>query len=1024
MKNMNTPKAWNRPILGAAAVALFGTAGYLAVNSDASREIEKNRTTSGVSPRGSDPDLLLHGLPGVANADGKSLGIPNAASGGRAAAVRVVFEAAEPAHGSPILAAGTNPDADKGRVVKLNAVALQKWKNISQGEKISIPSVSGEALEGEVNLVRQDGNWLRLGGSLLGGRGSFIFNTDFNEVTGLVLMPEAGIGYQIQMDSGAVVLVEKRLSSLLCFAGTNPAAVAASSDGLARNRVASARIAPILNTRPGAKGVIYVDFDGETVSDPFWTSGSAINAAPSTLTSEQITEVVGLVAQDYAPFDVTVTTDAALYAATPAGLRMHVVITPTDDAAPGAGGVAYINSWSGAGKGFSSDVVCWVFNQSVKGVAEALSHEVGHTLGLYHDGQTNGTEYYSGHGGGLTASTSWAPIMGVGYYRSLVQWSKGEYVLANNTEDDLVAIGRSANKFGLIQGDLPNGVKNLSLVGNTFQNEGLIRNADSVDIYKFTTSGGQFVATAQPSASETDLDLSLELSDNSGATLQLSDLPSALSAVVNKSLAAGSYQLKVRSAGTGGIPVGGYSTGYSSYGSVGRYVLSGSLEGGSSVPVFTSPGNVTAAVGARLSYSIGVSGGATVSVISSVLPAGLSFDANSLLLSGTPTVATGTGSAGTPDGPGLLKLKATNASGSATADYVINVSKAGTPLAEAFPGGSVSTSPTAPWSAISVMRADGVIGTVAQSGLIANRGSTKVTFDYTVPGASNTKAATLLTFYWKASTERLGNGNRSGDFVQCLVNGRLASDADSGKALMLSGETGWVKQSVRIQGAGAQRVEFLYTKDASLSAGQDKVWVYATSIGQAPVVVSQPTSLKLPEGTTSFTLKAEVSGADTIVWKKDFATLGDGATATGSVVMGAKTATLNLTNIGAGDMGRYWLEARNAFGGVATSSVLVAVSAPPVVTQQPVAPVALKVGDPLTLTVNVGGATPMTYRWFKDGVAMASKKSDTGAISYTLARTTASAAGTYKVSVVNQFGTVTSNEITVSFSAGALKAAR
>jgi hypothetical protein len=322
-----------------------------------------------------------------------------------------------------------------------------------------------------------------------------------------------------------------------------------------------------------------------------------------------------------------------------------------------------------------------------------------------------------------------------------------------------------------------------------------------------------------------------------------------------------------------------------------------------------------------------------------------------------------------------------------------------------------------------MQRADGTLGTVAKSGLIANRGSTKVTFDYTVPGASKTKAVTLLTFYWKASTERIGNNRRSGDFVQCLVNGRLADDAESGKTLLLGGETGWVRQTVRIQGTGSQRVEFVYSKDASLSSGQDRVWVYATSIGQAPVMVTQPTPQKLPQGATSFVLNAEVSGADTLVWKKDFATLGDGPTATGSFVAGAKTAALNLTNIGAGDMGYYWLEARNAFGGVVTNPVQVVVIAPPVITQQPSAPIGLRVGDPLILTVNVGGAGPLSYRWFKDGIPMASKKSESGTISYALGKTTTSAAGTYKVTVANQFGTVTSNEITVSFSAGA-RAAR
>lgn len=37
------------------------------------------------------------------------------------------------------------------------------------------------------------------------------------------------------------------------------------------------------------------------------------------------------------------------------------------------------------------------------------SHEVGHSVGLYHDG-VNSSSYYWGHGSG---ATSWAPIMGV-----------------------------------------------------------------------------------------------------------------------------------------------------------------------------------------------------------------------------------------------------------------------------------------------------------------------------------------------------------------------------------------------------------------------------------------------------------------------------------------------------------------------------------------------------------------------------------------------------------------------------------
>ena len=69
---------------------------------------------------------------------------------------------------------------------------------------------------------------------------------------------------------------------------------------------------------------------------------------------------------------------------------------------------------------------------SDKIIAEAASHEIGHNLGLSHDG-TSTQGYYGGQG-------AWAPIMGVGYSYSISQWSKGEYFDANNQEDDLQII--------------------------------------------------------------------------------------------------------------------------------------------------------------------------------------------------------------------------------------------------------------------------------------------------------------------------------------------------------------------------------------------------------------------------------------------------------------------------------------------------------------------------------------------------------------------------------------------------------
>jgi hypothetical protein len=1018
MKTQNTLKVLRRNLLGMATVVGVGATAYLLQRDDG---IQTKGASSG-SARGGDTGVAAGPQNGPSGSSRGNAALQVPAKGG--ANSQVLLQMIGQPSGSPLVAAGTNPDADKGRVAKLSAVALAGWSGLHAGDVVQLPGFdAAEPMEGAVNVVQFDNGWIRVGGELKGRDGSFSLNTNGSEVSGRILLPGTGVGYSIRMDAGTPVLVETRMSTLVCYPGMNPQTAAVTSDGMARKAVAAAITVPVLNTRPGAKGVIYVDFDGESVSDPDWNGGRAINAAPMNFAADEVAQVLAISAQDYASFDVTFTTDRALYNATAVGARMRVIVTPTDTAAPGSGGVAYIDSWSGAGNGgFKTDAVCWVFNQSVRSVAEALSHELGHTLGLNHDGQTNGNEYYTGHGGGMTTPTSWAPIMGVGYSRRLVQWSKGEYARANNTEDDLAIIARPANRFGYLQSELVNGVKSLSLNGSTFQNTGLLRNQDSVDVYGFTTTGGTVTASVLPEAADTNLDAKLELQDAIGNTLQLADAPTVLGASLNKTLAAGSYKLVVRGAGTGLKPAGGYSTGYSAYGSTGRYLLSGNLQGGASLPAFTSSRAITGSVGAPLSVSIGVSGGATVKVDSSVLQVGLAFDAKNLLLSGIPTKATGTGTPGAADGPGLLRLVATNASGSATGDFAITVLPASLPLADAFPaGGVVSTSAAAPWAGISMERADGSVGTVARSGLIANQAVSTLAFDYTPPVVSRS-GGSVMTFYWKASTEPLGNRNRSGDFVQCRVNGMLAADTQTGKALVLSGETGWVKQTVRLRASGTQRVQFSYTKDASLSAGQDRVWVYVSGIGQLPVVSDQPTSVQLKAGETSFTLNAAVTGAESMIWKKDFVTLADGTSETGSVLSGTNTPVLKVSNAGGADVGYYWLEARNANGSVITVPVTVVIAVAPVITQQPAAPVGLRVGDPLLLTANVSSASRVRFRWLKDGSPVAFGIAEAGMLGLSVPKTKANAPGKYQLIVSNAYGEVASVEVTVAFSTATVEA--
>ena len=228
----------------------------------------------------------------------------------------------------------------------------------------------------------------------------------------------------------------------------------------------------LLHTRPGASNVLYLDFDGHTFADTAWGSGEFVglpfdpseNDNPATVASftqdelTRIHEIWHRIAEDYAPFNIDVTTEEPTTFTSTTG---HLLFTHDTDANgrampnQGVGGTAFVNVFGNFYylSKYSPALVYYTnLSSSSYGLpnynADAASHEFGHNLGLAHDGVSGGDDYYSGHGTGLV---SWAPIMGVLYYKNVTQWSKGEYTNANNTlQDDLAMI---AGKLGYISDD-------------------------------------------------------------------------------------------------------------------------------------------------------------------------------------------------------------------------------------------------------------------------------------------------------------------------------------------------------------------------------------------------------------------------------------------------------------------------------------------------------------------------------------------------------------------------------------------
>jgi hypothetical protein len=336
-----------------------------------------------------------------------------------------------------------------------------------------------------------------------------------------------------------------------------------------------------LQSRPGAEGVIYLDFDGEAGPQEGWGDFEA--AAPSGMTPAKVMNIWARVSEDFAPFNLNVTTDLQVFLNAPETSRQRCIITPTKNAAPNAGGVAYMGSF-----GWSGDTPCWCFySSSSKYAAEIISHEIGHTLGLYHDGRISAESYYLGHSSNLVG---WAPIMGAGYDKNLTQWSKGEYNSANELQDDIAIIAANPG-VGLLNddaGDSHASASALEVLSNgSIKSEGNIGTPSDIDTFTFTTTGGTVALTISPVTNGQNLDVLAGIYDALGNPV-ISDNPDlALNATLSTTLAAGIYSIRVNGAGRGNS----LADGYSNYGSLGHYTITGTITGAIVPDRFTTPEN-------------------------------------------------------------------------------------------------------------------------------------------------------------------------------------------------------------------------------------------------------------------------------------------------------------------------------------------------------------------------------------------------------------------------------------------------
>lgn len=454
-----------------------------------------------------------------------------------------------------------------------------------RGSRVTLPLPGLESISGTVITSTSDNTGAALGIDLDGSDGiaHFDFNADGSIARGLILSQKSSLAYAISPTEGEKIIV--RAAPKDEFIPDEPPGIteqAAASigagdefEGTNGESFEALDAVPILESLPGAPGVILLDFDGHTVSGTYWntfyTNGADIVAPDLNWSESKIYDTWLRVAEDFRPFTVNVTTSEAVYQSTPGNQKIRVVFSSYSSWMGNYGGVAYYNSWS-----WTNDTPAWVFTSNLANnsryAAEAASHEVGHTLNLQHDGRTSPSEgYFRGHG-------DWAPIMGVGYYEGVTQWSKGEYQYANNLQDDLVTMRTFAGVAyrADLHGNSIATASALNVIGTSIVDSGVIEQGNDLDVFSFQTGAGNISISVQSTIAGThgNLNVKAELLNAAGQIVATSDSTSTINAVFsNLAVTAGQYFLRIDGVGE----LDPATTGYSDYGSLGEYHISGTL---------------------------------------------------------------------------------------------------------------------------------------------------------------------------------------------------------------------------------------------------------------------------------------------------------------------------------------------------------------------------------------------------------------------------------------------------------------
>lgn len=322
---------------------------------------------------------------------------------------------------------------------------------------------------------------------------------------------------------------------------------------------------PVLNSKPGAKATLYLDFDGEAATT--WGSYNVTSTPAYTGSSSNIQEIFARVAEKFSSFDINVTTVNPGSFADKQAMR---VVIGGDGAWTGisCGGLSYVGAFS---NGAPNTAYVFPVNLGAgypKYVAEAICHESGHAFGLQHQSaylithSVNGdtstkTQEYSDNAG----SPDVAPTMGNSYGSTRGTWWSGNNS-AGDLQDDLSIIAGSANGFGFRADDHGNTFatarkETFSSTAHRFNVRGTIEKTSDNDRFSFNFPGGKLSLKVRVASFGATLDSTLRIYNANGVAVAKADTVN-LGEQIIKNLPAGKYFAIVSSKGNAG-DVGQYT---------------------------------------------------------------------------------------------------------------------------------------------------------------------------------------------------------------------------------------------------------------------------------------------------------------------------------------------------------------------------------------------------------------------------------------------------------------------------------